>query len=525
MNAPPTATISIPRIDDLPDDPSLLRGVLIQVLQVLATANGRIETLQNQVEQLTRRLYGRSSEKWDPNQTVMEDLLIPVLEQGPTKTAEPLVTPTIQVPSHTRKVTPHGRNVFPETLRHEEIIIPVPEAERLCPITGQERPVIGYEISKKLDYRKPELVVKVYKREKRGSVANAEEAGVVTAPVPECLVPKSVMDTGLLAHVVISKFEDHLPLYRQEKIFGRYGVALSRQTLCDNLMAAAEPLSLLSERVKAKILAGGLVHHDDTPVDLQAEGMAFPRSIKEARFWVSTVPAREGPWTYFQFTTSREAHHVDRFFKDYCGSLMTDDYAGYGHLPEAQIMQLRCWVHARRKFFEAQGSSPLEAAEVLERIRLLYKLEDSVDSDPRYDHQRALMRQDLAKPQLTDLRLRLEEWAGRTPPKSPLGKAIFYALNNWTYLIRYVENPRLPLDNNVAEQAIRPVALGRKNWLFMGSERGGQAAAVYMTLIATCKRAQVNSYEYFRDIFGRILSHSSQKLDDLLPDAWKVNSG
>jgi hypothetical protein len=135
------------------------------------------------------------------------------------------------------------------------------------------------------------------------------------------------------------------------------------------------------------------------------------------------------------------------------------------------------------------------------------------------------MRQDLAKPQLTDLRLRLEEWAGRTPPKSPLGKAIFYALNNWTYLIRYVENPRLPLDNNVAEQAIRPVALGRKNWLFMGSERGGQAAAVYMTLIATCKRAQVNSYEYFRDIFGRILSHSSQKLDDLLPDAWKVNSG
>ena len=517
-----TAQINaLPRIEELPDDPAVLRGMLEQVMKLLLAANGKIENLQQQVEQMFRRLYGRSSEKWDPNQTIMDELLAHVLEQRAALPQVPAVAAPVKIEAHTRKVTPHGRSIFPDTLKHEEIVIPVPEAERMCPITGQARPVIGYEISKKLDYRQPELVVKVYKREKLGSVANAEETGVVTAPVPECVVPKSVMDNGLIAHVVVSKFEDHLPLYRLEKIFKRQGVSLSRRTMCDTLLAASEPLSMLADCIQDKVLASGMVHHDDTPVDMMTEGMSHTSGIKEARLWVATVPGRDGPWTHFKFSTSREGRHIEDFFKEYRGALITDDFAGYGRVDEGNVRRLLCWVHVRRKFFEAQGSSPLEAAEMLERIRLLYKLEHSVEAGPEHDAQRLQMRQDMAAPQLEAIHERLQVFSTKTLPKSPLGKAVFYALSKWSYLIRYVDDPRLPLDNNPAEQAIRPVALGRKNWLFMGSERGGHAAAVYMTLLATCKRAKVNPFDYFQDVLGRIMHHTNHNLEELLPGNWK----
>ena len=511
---------ALPRIEDLPDDPAVLRGMLEQMIKLLTSANGTIEGLQQQLEQLRRRLFGRSSEKWDPNQAIMDELLAHVLEQRAALPQIPAVTAAVKIEAHTRKVTPHGRSIFPESFTHEEIVIPVPEAERMCPITGQERPVIGYEISKKLNYRKAELIVKVYKREKRGSVANAEETGVVTAPAVDCVVPKSIMDNGLIAHVVVSKFEDHLPLYRLEKIFKRQGVSLSRRTMCDTLLAASEPLCLLANCIQDKVLASGMVHHDDTPVDMMTEGMGHTNGIKETRLWVSTVPGRDGPWTHFKFSTSREGRHIEDFFKEYRGTLMTDDFAGYGRVNEENVRRLLCWVHVRRKFFEAQGSSPLESAEMLERIRLLYKLEHSVDAGLDHDAQRLRMRQDMVVPQLEAIRERLQVFSGKTLPKSPLGKAVFYALSNWAYLIRYVDDPRLPLDNNPAEQAIRPVALGRKNWLFMGSERGGRAAAVYMTLLATCKRAKVNPFDYFEDVLGRIMSHSTHNLDELLPGNW-----
>jgi transposase len=521
MSATLTTAISLPRIEDLPNDSVVLRGVVEQLMKLLITANGKIEGLQQQVEQLTRRIYGRSSEKWDPNQAVMDEMLAHVLEQRAALPQVPAVTAPVKIEAHTRKVTPHGRSIFPETLKHEEIVIPVPEAERVCPVTGQERPVIGYEISKKLDYRQAELTVKVYKREKRGSVANAEETGVVTAPVPESVVPRSVMDNGLIAHVVISKFENHLPLFRQEKMFKRQGVRLSRSTMCDTLLAASEPLGRLADCIKAKVLANGLVHHDDTPVDMLTEGENHGSGIKEARLWVATVPGRDGPWTHFKFSISREGRHIEDFFKEYHGTLMSDDFAGYGRVDETTVRRILCWAHARRKFFESQTSSPLEAAEMLERIRLLYKLEHSVEPGADHDEARRQMRQELAAVQLKEIHDRLEVLALKTLPKSPIGKAISYALSNWPYLIRYVDDPGLPLDNNPAEQAIRPVAVGRNNWLFMGSERGGRAAAVYMTLLATCKRAQVNPFDYLQDVMGRIMSHSAHKLDELLPGNWK----
>jgi len=512
--------IHLPRIEDLPDDPAVLRAVLMQVLQALRQATGKIEELQQHLEQLARRLYGRSSEKLDPNQILMDALLIPALEQRQPAPGQSAAA-GVKVEGHTRKHTPHGRGIFPETLRHEEIIVPVPEHERICPQTGKERPLIGYEITKKLDYRQPELIVKVYKREKRGSLSGAEEVGVAVAPPPEGPIDKGMLDNGLLAHIAVSKFVDHLPLYRLEKIFARMGVDLSRRTMGDNLLAASEPLSALSEWVGKKVLANPVVHHDDTPVDLLTEGTKSGRHVREARLWVGTVPARDGPWVYYQFTTTREGLHVERFFDSYLGTVISDDFAGYGRLDPQKVRRAACWAHARRKFFEAQGAYPVEAAEMLERIRLLYKLEASVQPDAAFDDQRLQMRRELAAPQLAQIKESLDLWAQRVLPKSPLGKAVFYARNNWSRLERYADDPRVPIDNNAAEQAIRPVALGRRNWLFMGSERGGRAAAVYMTLLATCKRAGVNPYEYLRDIFSRIMSHSSHRLEELLPGNWR----
>ena len=464
-------------------------------------------------------MYGRSTERWDPNQALMEGVLIEAHEAQPPASEPPIVT--VPVPAHTRKVTPHGRSLFPETLPHVEIVIPVPESERLCPITGQERPVIDYEITKKLEYRPPVLQVNVYKREKRGSVKGAEEVGVATAPPPEGPIDKGKLDNGLLAYLAVGKFVDHLPLYRQEKIFARHGVSLSRQTICDNLLAAAEPLSGLAAAVARRVLSNGVVLHDDTPVDLVSEGIAPGRNVREARLWVAAVPARVGPWVHFNFTLTRQGHHITDFFGDYRGYVMSDNYIGYEGLDPGWVQRLICWAHARRKFFESDPAHCLEAAEMLVRIKELYRLESTVPMGTEHDPERARMRQEQARPVLAVIRERLDRWLPMTPPKTPLGKAIGYALSNWERLVRYTDAPHLPIDNNAAEQAIRPVAVGRRNWLFMGSERGGRAAAVYMTLCATCKRANINPFDYFRDIFARIQSHPANKLDDLLPGNWK----
>lgn len=512
--ATPTA---IPRVDELPNDPVLLRGMIVQLLAANAKLTDRVATLQQQVEQLTHRLFGRSSERWDPNQTLLDPVLIAALEQR-QPIAEPAAV-SVAVPAHTRKVTPHGRTIFPETLRHEVIVIPVPEAERLCPVTGRERPVIGYEEVKKLEYRRPELFVNVYRREKRGSVSGAEEVGVVTAPPPAGPIPKGLLDNGLLAHVVVSKIVDHLPLYRLEKMFERDGVHLSRQTLCDSLLAAAEPLQGLAACVKANVLANGVVLHDDTPVDLVGEGGRNGKHVQEARLWVGTVPVRDGPWTHFTFTQTREHRHVEDFFRNYTGKVMSDDFGGYDCLTLEQ--RGACLAHARRKFFEARDAHPVEAVEMLERVKALYALEEQVDAAVAHDAERLALRQSEALPRLEAIKERLDLWTQTALPKSPLGKAVSYAVNNWPRLLRYTQDPRLPIDNNAAEQAIRPIAIGRRNWLFMGSERGGHAAAVYMTLAATCKRAGINPILYFADIFARIQDHSMHRLDELLPGRWQ----
>lgn len=515
-----TPDTSIPDLDALPDDSASLRDLVVRLAGLLAKERALSAHYKQRVVELLRRLYGRKSETWDPQQALLTGILADALSQPVAPAPE---TAPVTVPAHQRKHTPHGRTKdFPDTIRRQEHLIAVPESERLCPLTGKPRPVIGYDIAQKIDYIPAELVINVYKREKLGSVPGAEETGVMTAPAVASVVPRSLLDTGFIAQVIVSKFCDHLPLYRQEQQFKRLGYSISRKTLCDTLMATSVPLTMLTDCVEAHVLSSGTAHHDDTPLDVMLTGKEKGQNIKEARLWVATVPPRDGPWVHFTFAMNRKADTPRQFFETYEGNIVCDAYAGYDGLETPTRHLCGCWVHVRRKFFDAWkiGHHP-EANSAMEIIRSLYAIEDQVPPEAVHDPQRLIMRQQQSAPLVERLGAQLQEWQPRVLPAGKLGNAIGYAMNNWTRLRRFLQDPALPLDNNAVEQMIRPVALGRNNWLFLGSEAGGRAAATYMTLIATCKRAGVNPYHYFKDILGRLMDHSSHRLDELLPGKWQ----
>jgi transposase len=516
--------IELPKIENLPDDPKVLRGIVEQLLEIIAGLKSKLSLTEHQLALMVRRLYGRKSERWDPNQLLMDEMLITALEQRKPleQTKESDASVVVKVPEHERRCTPHGRGIFPDTLPHEEVIVQVPESERMCPITGEERPVIGYEESKRLHLVPAKLVVKVIKREKRGSVPGAEENGVVTAPVPTVLVPKSVLTNETLVEIVSNKFMYHLPLYRTEQMFGQLGATVSRSTLCDNLLAGAEPLNPLCERIHDKIIANGVVNHDDSPVDVMLPGEDGKRHIHEGRMWAGTVPPVDGPWVEFKFATNRKGVNIEEYFEDLVsGKVCCDALKGYDRIESEVIWLCGCWMHTRRGFFEGRFVDTAECAEALDRIREIYKIEGSVGPEREHDAERLRVRQELILPILNKFEERLLLWREKALPKSPLGKAVGYALNNWKRLKRFLDDPRIPLDNGAIEREIRRLAIGRNNWLFLGSEAGGKAAATYLTLIATAKRAGLDVKKYLLDIFNRILDHSTARLDELLPGKWE----
>ena len=498
----------------------------------------QIEKLKRQVAWLTSQLFGRKSEKIDPNQMWLDELLIEAVDKNPP--APPPADQAFEVQSHTRKHTPHGRAEIPEHLPREIEVIDVPESERTLP-DGTPRPVIGHEDTERIGYRPGEVFVQVIRRLKYGSPPGAEENGVQIAPMPELLLPRCKADESLLAHLVVSKYVDHLPLNRMESILERSGVLVRRSTMCDWLVETGIAVEPLVACIRQQLLATGLVHHDDTPVDLQDYHAGKPkgRQMREARLWVGSCSPRDGPWTVFDFTLGRGAEGPIRFFKDYRGDIVCDAYSGYGRLldPAGRVRLCGCWAHARRYFHKAyRGSHPREGAEFIGLIRALYQVEreiregepDLADCPPlddparvAIDARRLALRTQGSVPVLATIRERIDALMPHTQPSSALGEALTYAHNNWQRLERYASDPRLPIDNNPAEQMIRPVALGRKNWLFFGSERGGKAAANLMSLVATCKRATVEPYAYLCDILKRLPTTMSAKIDSLLPTNWK----
>jgi transposase len=346
---------------------------------------------------------------------------------------------------------------------------------------------------------------------------------VLAAAKPAMPIDKGLPGPGLLAHLIVSKYTDHLPLYRLERIYERQGVFLARSTLCDWLAACAVLVRPLYALLVQAVLRARALHTDDTPVKLQDP---VSHQLSTARLWVYLGDAAQ-PYNVFDFTPNRKRDGPQQFLANYQGYLHADAFSGYDglYLPDprtsaARIVEVACNAHARRKFYEARGTDLVRAHRALAYYGQLYELERAAKDFS--EEQRLQMRRELAVPILGQLREWLEAERGAVLPKSPLGEALGYALNHWEALCRYTEAGFLAIDNNAAEREMKRVAIGRKNWLTIGSMRGGETAAVLMSLTSTCARLGVEPWSYLEEVLRRLPGLAAEQVEELLPDRWQA---
>jgi transposase len=534
---------AIPTVSDtLPTDVAACHAMILHLLATLQQDAQKMQRLEHQLGLLLRRLYGRSGEKIDPKQMALfADLLKQLEQQAPTAPPlEPAPTAT-PVPS-THKG--HGRRKLPADLPRQRIIHDLPEAEKSCPCCGTMRQLIGEETSEQIDYEPAKLSVIEHVRLKyacKACEAKAAEGGpqIVTAEKPLAPIEKGLAAPGLLAYVIVSKYSDHLPLYRLENILARHQIDIARSTMCDWAAQSAETLKPLYDLMVSQVLGSKVIHTDDTPVDVLDRSLPQTRT---GRFWVYLGDDGH-PYDVFTYTPSRSRDGPMSFLKnwgqDVVRYLQADAFGGYDGIYAGEaggkVTEVACWAHARRKFHEARSSNQAASMQALAYIRLLYDVEDQAAqqfrTQPKSPDAKRLsairleLRQKLAAPRLQQFKAWLESQqainCGPVMPKSPMGQAIAYALNQWDALCVYATDGDLAIDNNAAERALRRVAIGRKNWLFCGSDNGGNTAAVLFSLIATCQRHAVDPFAYLRDVLARIAATPISALSELLPDHWK----
>jgi len=518
------------RIDpnSLPDNPDLLRQMVIDLATQLDAHERRLQRVQNILEQLLKWRFGQKREKIDERQLFLfalqceatgadvKDLIAELEENEASKPDDDNNLPpsdTSAGPSDKpEKPRGHGRKRLPRTLTRERIVYELSEAERQCPHCAATMQRIGEEVSERLDFVPASLKVI---EEARAKYACSCGCALKTAPKPAQPIEKGLAGASLLAQVAVSKYADHCPLHRQEVIFRRHGVELSRKTMCGWMGQTADLLEPLYERLKAVALASKVVQTDDTPVKVLDPELTKTRT---GRIWTYVG---EGA-TVYDYTPTRKGEGPEQFLKDYRGFLQADAYGGYDALykkPERGLVEVACWAHSRRKWYEARSSDLPGATTALAFIGLLYKIERRARDLGR--DERFAMRQRYAVPVLDHFKEFLESERARVLPKSPEGMAISYALSNWTALRRYTEDGDLAIDNNGAERSLRGVAVGRRNWTFFGSDRGGKTAAVLMSFMASCQRLKIDPWIYLCDVLGRIATHPIRTLDELLPANWK----
>jgi transposase len=513
----------------LPNDVALLQALVIQQSDALAALQRRNDQLAHQLDQLLRRLYGPKSEKLDPQQLALFDTTT-VDESAELEPAQETVE-TISIVSRTGG---HGRRQLPPDLPRQRLEHALPPEQLPCPACGQERTRIGEETSEQLEYEPASLYVVEHVRFKYA--CRCCEEHVVLADKPAQPIDKGLAGPGLLAFTAVSKYGDHLPLYRLEEIFSRQGVEISRSTSCGWMRQCAELLAPLWLWMKHEVLRSRVIHTDDTPVPVQDHSLPHTRT---GRFWVYVGDA-DHPYSVYDYTPSRKRDGPAEFLQDFRGYLQADAFGGYDGIyagSQGAILEVACWAHARRKFHEAQRTAGVSAHEALARIGQLYAVErefkeacanagSKLPRDQQYARI-AAARQQRALPLLQSLRAWLDTL--RPLPKSPLGQATAYTLSNWDALCRYTEQGFLAIDNNTSERTLRPAAIGRKNWLFVGGDQGGQTAAVLFTMIASAKANAVDPFAYLRDVLAELpilLAAAAPAMPDLtqfLPDRWRAN--
>lgn len=422
-------------------------------------------------------------------------------------------------PRHEKKHAP--REIAYAALAREHVQHELPVEERICPLTGKPLVVTGERTSEELEYRPSKLVVLVHHRAIYGlgeSDRAERTAEPIVAPMPARPIENALAGPGLLARILTAKYCEHLPLYRQQSIFSRAGLELPRQTLCDWVLASAYNLAPIQAALKREILASGVVQLDDTPVKCQGKGEA----LFEARLWTYASPQVSG--VVFDFVPDWGHEHIEAFLGNQIeGYLVGDGYAGYGTIvtKHPALIETGCWAHVLRKFRDALKEAPVEASRMMRWIAKLFDIErEAVERHLEPEAVRTL-RAEKSQTVLTEIEQEAQALRGRTSDQGALAKALTYLVNQWPTLVRFLEDGRVPIHNNACENAIRPVAVGRRNWLFAGSERGGRAAATIYSLIESCRRVGVDPFLYLRDVLVRVCTHPAARVHELVPANWK----
>jgi transposase len=559
--------VPVPTPEQLPDDPQILKRMILELLATLKREQHDKQELRDRLDLLLRRLYGPKSERFNPDQLLLFDEPAESQDQ-PTPDQAAAAQPEPAAPK--RRGQPHGRKPLPKDLPRKPVHHELSESERIC-VCGQVRVDIGSDVSEQLDWQpasffvwqhwvhkylcphcaqgQPRAVADAANPEPTAaatvatvdaasippsesiSVVSATAAmgpAVIAASKPAGPIDKGLPGPGLLAQVIVSKYFDHLPLYRQERIFARQGVELARSTTCDWMAACAEVLRPLYDVMVSLVLQSHWLHTDDTSIKNLDHA---PGTTATARFW-TYLGDRDHPYNVFDFTLNRRRDGPAQFLKDYRGYLHADAFSGYDrlYLPDARdgvcaIVEVACNAHARRKFYDARGSAAAGSHQALAYYAQLYELERRAKENDFDDAARLRMRQELAVPLLEKFHSWLQQQRAEVLPKSPMGEALGYALNNWPALCRYTEAGFLAIDNNVAEREMKRIAIGRKNYLFVGSEKGGRTAAVLYSFTSTCHRLGVEPWAYLQDVLQRLPSTPPERLAALLPDRWQAARG
>ena len=488
----------------------------------------KIDQLTHELAVLKRWKFGKSREQLDPAQASLFDEAIDgdiaaievELEQLAPAGAKACTAPRTQP-----RRMPLSANLPRHEVGHE------PDSTTCqTPGCGCEMKRIGEDVAERLDYTPGVFTVE---RHVRGKWACLHCQTLTQAPVPAQVIDKGIPTSGLLAQVLVAKYADHLPLYRQEAIFARAGVAIARSTLGQWVGECGVALQPLVDALKAHILRSSVLHADESPVQMlrparqdgdksSSKGHGQGHTQRAYCWAYSPAVFEDAKAVVYDFCDGRAGANARRFLGQWQGTLVTDDFAGYKALYTQGITEAGCWAHARRKFFDlhASSQSPM-AAQALDYIGQLYEVEREAREQAATAQQRGLLRQAKSKPLLDAMHAWMLLMRHKVMDNSAGAKALDYSLRRWAALSRFLDDPQLPIDNNHIEHLIRPIALGRKNWLFAGSLRAGQRAAAIMSLIQSARMNGHDPYVYLKDVLTRLPTHKNSQIDDLLPHLWR----
>jgi transposase len=495
---------------NLPDNPPVLREIIGTQAQEIERLKRENDLLKHYIRELRKQHYGPRSERLPEVQQIFpfygrveDEKEKPPPPEGQASSA----------PAPRRK--PTGRKVIPPELERQVVVHDVPEHEKNCAACKEALAKIGEEVSERLEYQKAQLYVIQDVRPKYACRKRCA-TGVTVADPPAQVIPKAKVGPGLLAHVLWAKYGLHLPLYRQEIMFGMIGLEIPRSTLCQWIGRCVELLLPIYEAMKRDVLLSNVLFSDDSPVRLLEPGLGKTR---QARVW-SYCGSLLHRQIVYEFTESREQKWPKEFLKDYKGVLQVDAYPGYSALFELdRIIAAYCWAHARRKYIEAEETDKERSQVALAFIQKLYAVEREIKGISPKRKKR------VRRSRSTKILKRFKQWLDqeiqKVLPKSPIGQAIQYTRGHWEGLLTYTKDGAVEIDSNRVERSIRGWKLGLKNWLFLGSEDGGQWGAILFTFIESCKIQGINPEEYLKDVLVRIATTPQSQIETLMPRCWR----